>query len=81
MVIRFAIRGNAGGHISELLLEKLSQKIYGWEVPRWGQPAPLPAQVPLGPLVLLCDEGTSSDGEVLVHRWQKMCLGPVSSTP
>ena len=32
------VRGNEGGHISELLIEKLSQKVYGWEVPRWGQP-------------------------------------------
>ena len=49
-------------------------------MPRWGQPTPLPTQVPRGPLVLLCDEATSSDGEILVHRWQKMGMGPVVGT-
>ena len=74
------VRGNGGGHISDLILEKLSQKIYGWEVPRCGQPYCVPSMAAPPAIVLLCDESTSSDGELLVHRFQTAGLGAVVGT-
>ena len=31
------LRGNTGGHISELLLSKLSQRALAWDIPRRGE--------------------------------------------
>lgn len=69
------VRGNDGGYISEMLLEKLTQTLYGWEVPRCGQPAAMPASVSAGPKVLVVDEHTASDGELLAHRFHRLGLG------
>jgi len=36
-----------------------------------------PHSVHAGPLVFLCDEGTSSDGELFIRHVQELKLGPV----
>jgi tricorn protease len=71
------LRGNLGGHISELLLARLAARRLGFELPRWGRPEPYPSAAPAGPLVLLIDEGTGSDGEVAAWAFRKMGLGPL----
>ena len=40
------VRGNRGGHLSQLVLEKLARKIIGWDVVRHGQPATYPQRRP-----------------------------------
>ena len=73
------IRGNGGGNISHLLLEKLNARCLGVEVPRFGQAEPYPIHIPSRKqvLVLLADESSCSDADVLAHAFQIYGLGPV----
>ena len=36
------VRGNGGGHISQLVVEKLARRVIGWDQGRWIQPGLLP---------------------------------------
>ncbi|HVL81284.1 MAG TPA: PDZ domain-containing protein [Actinomycetota bacterium] len=71
------VRYNGGGHVSQLLLEKLGRKILGWDIPRWGRPDPYPAYSPRGPIVCLTNEQAGSDGDIFTHAFKLMELGPV----
>ncbi|MQY15254.1 Tricorn protease [Streptomyces sp. RB5] len=71
------VRGNAGGHISELVLEKLTRSILGWDLTRNAEPVSYTSIAPRGPLVALCDEGTSSDGDMIIAAFKRLGLGPV----
>ena len=50
------VRSNRGGHVSELVIEKLARKIIGWDIPRWMTPSTYPRDAPRGPIVALADE-------------------------
>ncbi|MET9577484.1 S41 family peptidase [Streptomyces massasporeus] len=71
------VRGNAGGHISELVVETLSRTILGWDLTRDAQPVSYPSNAPRGPLVALADEATSSDGDMITAAFKLLKLGPV----
>ncbi|RSS80239.1 S41 family peptidase [Streptomyces sp. WAC06614] len=71
------VRGNAGGHISELVVEKLSRSILGWDLTRDAQPVSYASNAPRGPLVALADEATSSDGDMITAAFKLLGLGPV----
>ncbi|AXE88801.1 S41 family peptidase [Streptomyces sp. Go-475] len=74
------LRGNTGGHISPLLLEKLGRRISGWDVSRRCGPAPYPQEAPRGPVVVLADERTGSDAEMAVHAVRHHGIGRVVGT-
>ena len=57
------LRGNCGGHISELLLAKLAQRPLAFDVPRRGAPSPYPSHA-AGFVVTLVDRDTGSDAEL-----------------
>ncbi|MEU1017601.1 S41 family peptidase [Streptomyces sp. NPDC005898] len=71
------VRGNAGGHISELVVEKLTRKILGWDITRNAQPVSYASNAPRGPVVALADEATSSDGDMITAAFKLLGLGPV----
>lgn len=71
------IRFNTGGHASALLLEKLARRRLGAEHGRWSGVQPVPAIAPRGPMVLLVNEHTGSDGEIFSHLFRALGLGPV----
>ncbi|WP_407646073.1 S41 family peptidase [Actinacidiphila oryziradicis] len=71
------VRGNAGGNISELVIEKLSRTILGWDHTRNAQPVSYASDAPRGPLVALADEATSSDGDMIAAAFKLLGLGPV----
>lgn len=71
------VRGNAGGHISELVVEKLTRKILGWDLTRDAQPVSYASNAPRGPVVALADEATSSDGDMITAVFRLLGLGPV----
>lgn len=71
------VRGNAGGHISELVIEQLSRKILGWDLTRNAQPVSYTSNAPRGPIVALADEATSSDGDMITAAIKLLGLGPV----
>ncbi|MFJ6633900.1 S41 family peptidase [Streptomyces sp. NPDC091376] len=71
------VRGNAGGHISELVVEKLTRTILGWDLTRDAQPVSYASNAPRGPVVALADEATSSDGDMITAAFRLLGLGPV----
>ncbi|MFI2642872.1 S41 family peptidase [Streptomyces sp. NPDC018610] len=71
------VRGNAGGHISELVIEKLTRTILGWDLTRDAQPVSYASNAPRGPIVALADEATSSDGDMITAAIRLLKLGPV----
>ncbi|WP_225636474.1 S41 family peptidase [Streptomyces solaniscabiei] len=71
------VRGNAGGHISELVIEKLTRTILGWDLTRDAQPVSYTSNAPRGPVVALADEATSSDGDMITAAFKLLRLGPV----
>lgn len=74
------VRFNRGGHVSQLLLARLSSRVIGWSVPRWGRPNPYPATGILGPMVCLTNAFAGSDGDIFSHNWRTLGLGPLLGT-
>jgi len=71
------VRFNRGGHVSQLLIEKLARRIVGWDNNRWGQPWSYPAHAPRGPMVALTNGFAGSDGDIFSHVWKLNDLGPL----
>ncbi|MEU5838967.1 S41 family peptidase [Streptomyces diacarni] len=71
------VRGNAGGHISELVLEKLTRTILGWDLTRNAEPVSYASNAPRGPVVAVADEATASDGDMIIAAFRQLGLGPV----
>lgn len=74
------LRYNRGGHVSQLLLEKVARKRIGYDLSRWGQPSPYPSESPAGPLVALTNEHAGSDGDIFSHCFKLMKIGPLVGT-
>ena len=71
------VRYNRGGHVSQLLLEKVARKRIGYDLSRWGQPEPYPIESPAGPVVGLTNEHSGSDGDIFSHCFKLMGIGPL----
>ncbi|MEU9115756.1 S41 family peptidase [Streptomyces sp. NPDC048483] len=71
------VRGNAGGNISELVIEKLTRTIMGWDLTRGAQPVSYTSNAPRGPVVAVADEMTSSDGDMITAAFKLQGIGPV----
>jgi tricorn protease len=74
------VRGNRGGHVSELVVEKLARRVVGWDVARGLQPTTYPRDAPRGPVVALADEFAGSDGDIVTAAIRILKLGPVVGT-
>ncbi|MBX3644772.1 MAG: PDZ domain-containing protein [Rubrivivax sp.] len=74
------LRYNRGGHVSELLLEKVARKRIAYNVPRWGRTVPYPEESAAGPVVALCNEHAGSDGDIFAHGFKLMGIGPLVGT-
>jgi tricorn protease len=71
------VRGNRGGHTSQLIVEKLARRIIGWKIPRRLRPYSYPQDAPRGPIVALADEFAGSDGDIVTAAIRILGLGPV----
>jgi tricorn protease len=71
------VRGNTGGHTSQLVVEKLARRVIGWDVPRGLAPSTYPEDAPRGPVVALADECSGSDGDIVTAAIKILGLGPV----
>jgi len=74
------VRGNRGGHTSQLVLEKLARKIIGWDLARGYQPTSYPGDARRGPMVTVTDSYAGSDGDIITGAIQSLELGPVIGT-
>jgi tricorn protease len=71
------VRGNSGGHTSQLVIEKLSRRVIGWDVPGGMLPTTYPDDAPRGPIVAIADEAAGSDGDIVTAAIRALQLGPV----
>jgi tricorn protease len=69
------VRYNSGGHVSQLILEKLARRRLGYDVSRWMTPRPYPDESFLGPIIALTNECAGSDGDIFCHCFKLMKLG------
>jgi tricorn protease len=71
------VRGNTGGHTSELVVEKLARRVIGWDVRSGLMPSTYPEDAPRGPVVAIADECAGSDGDIITGAIRLLRLGPV----
>lgn len=69
------VRGNGGGFVSPLIIERLRRALVMVEIARNGTPEPNPPQTFLGPMVTLINEFSASDGDIFPFRFRAMGLG------
>jgi tricorn protease len=74
------LRYNRGGHVSELLLEKLARRRLGYVMARWQRPSPYPDESRAGPVVALTNEHAGSDGDIFSHGFKLLKLGTLVGT-
>lgn len=74
------VRFNRGGHVSQLILEKLARRRVGYNVSRWEQPEPYPTDSIMGPIVAVTNEHAGSDGDIFSHCFKLMNIGQLIGT-
>jgi tricorn protease len=74
------VRGNRGGHISQLVIEKLGRRVLGWELGRHAGTGTYPVDAPRGPVVAVADEFSGSDGDIVTAAIKALGIGPVVGT-
>lgn len=74
------VRDNGGGHLSELVLEKLSRKVTGWAIVRGKNTMRYPSDAPRGPVVTVTDEFAGSDGDIVSGGIRNRAIGPLVGT-
>ena len=72
------VRYNRGGHTSQLVLARLAAQTVGWAPARhYAVASRYPGTSPRGPVVLVANEFSGSDGDIVNAAGQAMGLGPV----
>ena len=71
------VRGNGGGNVSPMLIERLRREIAMIEFARNTAPRPDPEAMIYGPMVCLADEFSASDGDLFTYCFKKYQLGKV----
>ena len=69
------VRGNGGGFVSPLVIERLRHTLVMVEMSRNGVPQTNPPQTFLGPMVSLINEFSASDGDIFPYRFKTLGLG------
>jgi len=71
------VRGNGGGSVSSQIIERLRREPAFWTIARNGAVGVDPSGMALGPKVLLLDQFSASDGDIVAYRFKKYKLGPI----
>jgi tricorn protease len=74
------VRHNRGGNIDSWILEKLLRKAWFYWKPRVGNPFWNMQYAFRGPMIVLCNEMTASDGEAFAEGFRRLGLGKVMGT-
>ena len=69
------VRGNGGGFVSPLIIERLRRALVMIAFTRYGTPEPDPDNMLVGPKVTLMDEFSASDGDIFPYRFKTLGLG------
>ena len=70
-------RGNGGGNVSPMIIERLRREIAMIDIARNTSPSIDPGGTMIGPKVLLIDEFSASDGDIVGYRFKQYKLGKV----
>ncbi len=68
-------RGNGGGNVSPMIIERLMRQITLFGMSRNNGTTTKPAQIMLGPKVLLIDQYSASDGDLFAYQFKKLKIG------
>jgi len=72
------VRGNGGGNVSQMLIDRLRRTLLGVDFARHDQQAgTYPSAVFLGPKVCLINETSASDGDIFPYMFRQAGLGPL----
>jgi len=72
------VRGNGGGNVSQMLIERLRRELLGTEFDRIDQQTDTyPDAVFYGPKVCLINETSASDGDIFPYMFRQAGLGPL----
>lgn len=72
------VRGNGGGNVSQMIIERLNRDLLGTRFSRNNDfPRTYPAVVFHGPMVCLLSEDSASDGDIFPHMFRQAGLGPL----
>ncbi len=69
------VRGNGGGNVSPMIIERLQRQVAMIEMARNTTPDINPGGMIWGPKVCLMDEFSASDGDIFPYRFKKYNLG------
>lgn len=70
-------RGNGGGNVSPMIIERLQRVLVLNSMSRNAQPGTRPAQVFVGPKVMLIDNYSASDGDLFPYQFKALELGTI----
>lgn len=72
------VRGNGGGEVSQMVIERLQRKLLSMSYPRNGAfAATYPEYVHVGPKIALLNETSASDGDIFPWTFRQTGLGPL----
>ena len=72
------VRGNGGGNVSQMLIERLGRTVLGTRFARtYDSPGTYPATAFHGHMVCILDEDSASDGDIFPYRFREAGLGPL----
>lgn len=69
------VRGNGGGNVSPMLIERLRRELAMIDVSRDTIPRPDPFEMLVGPKICLMNEFSASDGDLFPYRFRHYKLG------
>ncbi|GAB4340171.1 MAG: S41 family peptidase [Calditrichia bacterium] len=69
------VRGNGGGNVSPMLIERLRRQITMFEIARNGVPTTEPYDMIWGPKVCLVNEYSASDGDLFPYQFKTLKMG------
>jgi len=71
------VRSNGGGNVSPMIIERLGRELALVDMARNSTPQTNPGAMVVGPKVLLADEFSASDGDLVTWRFKTYKMGPV----
>lgn len=71
------VRGNGGGNVSAMIIERLRRQVVAWNTYRGMTPFTNPDSTMAGPLVALANEFSASDGDIFPFRFKALNMGKV----
>ncbi|MCF8368734.1 MAG: PDZ domain-containing protein [Bacteroidales bacterium] len=73
-------RGNGGGNVSPMIIERLRRELTLMRVSRNGTPYTSPAGLHYGPKVMLIDKYSASDGDLFPYQFKTLNMGTIIGT-